>query len=324
MAAEIGWQRGFPFHELNLPAIECLLQTYARGVHVLQAEPFTGGRRNSNYLLRLSNMSEPVVLRVFSAQEPRACCIREAALAQLISARVPMAQILHSQPDSSPPWNLLTYVDGPRFDFLLRDGAPELIAKLSHSAGQTLAAIHSFGFPAPGWLNGRELSIGPPPWPNMSWSEMLLGWFADGTAGRYLDPTLQKPLIRLIQRNAERVSALSSGSRLVHADYKGWNLLTRNNHIAAVLDWEFAYSGNPLVDFGIYLRYSDAYPPEFRNAFAVGYREGGGTLPDDWFELARLQDLTNLGYFLEFRGTDSTLVRDVTRLIKATVTLFAA
>jgi aminoglycoside phosphotransferase (APT) family kinase protein len=323
MAVESRWQRGFPFHDLNAAQIDSLIAPFLRGRHVLDAHPLSGGLRNSNYLVYLSSTEPPVVLRVFSAEDPGGCCAREAALASLLAGRVPLASVLHSEPNADPPWNILSFVDASRFDIFLLESSVAEIAQASHSAGESLAAIHSFTFEKPGWIL-PDLSIGPPPWPQISWREMLLGWFDTGNAGAQLSSDLRKRVLQLIDTSASRVTGLAAAACLVHADYKPWNLLVRDGRLAAVVDWEFAYAGNPLVDLGIYLRYSDSHPPAYRDAFANGYRDAGGSLPPDWFELARLTDLVNLGFFLEFRGADPVLIHDVTQLIEAAVTLLGA
>ncbi len=68
MAMEAAWQRGFPFVDLGATEIARLIQPYRGRADVVSAIPLEGGLRNSNYLVRLSNVREPVVLRVFSAE----------------------------------------------------------------------------------------------------------------------------------------------------------------------------------------------------------------------------------------------------------------
>ena len=57
-----------------------------------------------------------------------------------------------------------------------------------------------------------------------------------------------------------------------------------------MIDWEDAGTGSPLVDLGSLFRYPTRYTAVFRGEFEVGYREVGGTLPDDWYRTARLID----------------------------------
>ena len=80
---------------------------------------------------------------------------------------------------------------------------------------------------------------------------------------------------------------------------------------------------DPLVDFGIYLRYSHMHASSYRDGFAAGYVDAGGELPEDWFRLARVHDLVNLAYFLEFRGRDPAIPRDIVPLIEMTLADFA-
>jgi Ser/Thr protein kinase RdoA (MazF antagonist) len=104
---------------------------------------------------------------------------------------------------------------------------------------------------------------------------------------------------------------------------KPWNLLVKDNAIVAVLDWEFAFAGFPLNDFGIYLRYRDTQKPAYTTGFANGYQSAGGDLPADWARLSRLVDLVCLGYFLERPGDDPAVIRDVRPLIETTLRDFA-
>jgi aminoglycoside phosphotransferase (APT) family kinase protein len=324
VAVETGWGRRFAFVQLSQREIEHLIRPFAPGARVLEATPLDGGRRNTNYRLRLATYADPTLLRLYSSRDELAAgaCDREAALLNLVAPRVPAPRVLHSAADGDPPWSLLTWVDGVRFDLYLTSATPSEAEAASRSAGRVLAAIHAHEFARPGWF-GSDLSLGPPPWPDISWSEMLTGWVADGKAGERLGPGLKTRLLELIRDQAPRVKPLLGTNRLVHADFKPWNMLVRGGEVSGVVDWEGAYSGNPLVDLGIYLRYSDRLPPGYRDGFARGYAEAGGQLPDDWFSLARLTDLINLAFFLEFGGRDAAIVRDVVPLIETTLADFA-
>jgi aminoglycoside phosphotransferase (APT) family kinase protein len=74
--------------------------------------------------------------------------------------------------------------------------------------------------------------------------------------------------------------------------------------IAAVLDWEFAASGSPLVDLGNFLRFEHEMPRDFTEAFIQGYVAASEGLPSNWRELAKLLDLAAMVHFLE-RDIDS-------------------
>ena len=255
------------------------------------------------------------MLRVYSFDASAA--EREPAVLRLVSDTVPAPRVLRAEPHADPPWTLMSFVDAERFDLYIQHASNEEVGAAAFSAGEALAAIHRFHFPKAGYFDA-DLNIIPPPWPDLSWSEMLEGWIRGGP-GKHLGPDLARRLSDLIARNASRVDPLRSEAYLVHSDFKPWNMLARDRHVAAVLDWEGSFAGSRLFDVGIFLRYSASLPPSYLPAFLDGYRAAGGELPDDWYAVTRLTDLINLLYFLE-DVRDVTIVRDVVPLIESTVT----
>jgi aminoglycoside phosphotransferase (APT) family kinase protein len=101
---------------------------------------------------------------------------------------------------------------------------------------------------------------------------------------------------QIIWNWAPELASLDTQSQLVHSDWSHRNLLVRRTdgrwRVAAILDWEFAVAYTPLTDIGHFLlrherRSMDIIEPEFIR----GYLDGGGTLPENWRQLARLVDL---------------------------------
>jgi fructokinase len=117
---------------------------------------------------------------------------------------------------------------------------------------------------------------------------------------------------------------LGGERRLVHSDFGGPNLLVDRGAdgrwgVSAVLDWEFAFSGPPLVDVGHMLRYERRERPRVEPWFSEGFLAGGGTLPEGWRELARALDLTALCEFLTRPALPESFVPELVELIAATV-----
>ena len=73
---------------------------------------------------------------------------------------------------------------------------------------------------------------------------------------------------------AEHRPAESAGASLIHNDFKFDNLVLDPNdltHIVAVLDWEMATIGDPLMDLGTTLAYwTEASDPEPLHFHIVG------------------------------------------------------
>jgi hypothetical protein len=89
--------------------------------------------------------------------------------------------------------------------------------------------------------------------------------------------------------------------------------------VAAILDWEFAFSGNIFADVGSFLRYERPDRPRFEPAFATGLADGGVTLPADWHELARLADLGALCELLTRPDVLHSVVIEVCDLVRTTI-----
>lgn len=102
----------------------------------------------------------------------------------------------------------------------------------------------------------------------------------EGRAGERLGPGLRDELWRVVERTSPMLEAIDDRCALVHADYKRSNILMQHSvagwQVGAVLDWEFAFAGPPLIDVGLFLRAGQALPDGFREEFASGYQGAGG------------------------------------------------
>jgi Ser/Thr protein kinase RdoA (MazF antagonist) len=85
-------------------------------------------------------------------------------------------------------------------------------------------------------------------------------------------------------------------NQLCHSDFNQKNFLIRRDaigrhHLAAVLDWEFAFSGSSVIDIGNLLRFEHESPAVEGACFADAYRAAGGHLDKAWREQALFADL---------------------------------
>ena len=88
----------------------------------------------------------------------------------------------------------------------------------------------------------------------------------------------------------------SSTQQLCHSDFNQKNFLIRRNsngrhQLAAVLDWEFAFSGSSVIDVGNLLRFEHESRAVESGWFADAYRAAGGRLDTTWREQALFADL---------------------------------
>jgi Phosphotransferase enzyme family len=229
----------------------------------------SGGLANSNVLV------DGRVLRIYR-RDPRVLRLEVALLSHPWSSfRVP--QILATGQD----FILLEYVShGP------------VLGSAEHGAavGEALAEIHALSFEHAGFLT-PELRIGQP-FPDLVTSLLEYARSLRANAEAALGRILTQQSLNTLAANAVALRAVVGKPVLLHADFKASNLHWTQDARLLVLDWEFAYSGSRLSDFGQLLRWPA--PEAFVDALTRGYLTAGGTLPERFQSSAALLDLVNL------------------------------
>ena len=255
----------------------------------------TGGLINAMYRVELEGYEDPLVLRFYARD--RAACQKELDLHRLVGGCVPVPEILYaatSEQEGVAPHVLMRWVKGLTLRQLKARHQAAEIAEAAHSVGETLARISSFEFASPGRI-GAGLAIDAP----------LLE--PSHGAAEFVESCLRSP---------------ETQRRLVHSDFGFSNLLVDRVdgrwRVSGVIDWEFAFSGPPLVDVGHMMRYERRGQPRVEPWFSEGFRAGGGTLPPDWRELARAVDLMALCEFFTRPELPESIVGELVELIAAT------
>ncbi len=143
---------------------------------------------------------------------------------------------------------------------------------------------------------------------------------ASGNLQRRLPPRICEGVHDAAQ---PELAHLDEQANLTHGDFGKRNVLVREVggqwEVAAILDWEFAVSGTPLVDLANFLRYERASRPVVEPFFSDGYVEAGGVLPEDWRRLARLIDLVALCELLSRDAVADDIAMEIAGLVCATV-----
>ena len=291
-------------------------------------EVLAGGLINTNLKIRFEGNYKPVVLRIY--RDGRATCEKEVEIYNLINRDVPVAKIIHAEPDGvdgSPAFAVLEYVEGLTFQQLKRTNNLGAIRQAATSAGETLARVGHFQFSAPGELQvagelvvGDKFIDGPDPIPRLL-DRFLSSPTLQGRAG----PDLIERLHQFVWSYAAVLPNMESQRNLVHNDYGNRNILVREQNgkweVAAILDWELAISGSPLLDVGHFLRYETPLQPLREPHFSRAFVKHGGHLPDDWPLIVRLVDLTALVECLTHDDLPGKVERELFELIDATLNL---
>lgn len=317
------WPRLHPEITLERSDIATLLRPAFPCVTVTACERVIGGLANTNLKVWISGHTAPLLLRLY--QRGRREAMKEVALLRRLNGQVPVAGLRFfsiDNPLTDHPYAVIDWVTGERLDALAASG--EDIEALGRAVGQTLALIHAITFDKYGFF-APDLSL--PAAIDLD-REGLLAYIRRalliGCGGDRLDRDLAGSLISFVERQGHRLSTWN-GPCLIHGDFNGSNILLRRAEnrewkVAAVLDWEFAFSGAPGFDFAHLLRAPLGSYPLLGASAARAYELAGRALPADWREITRLVDLFAWVDLASRPDADAAVIADACHAIQTTIT----
>ncbi|MFI6724264.1 phosphotransferase family protein [Streptomyces atratus] len=303
-----------------------LMERALPGLSLTGVSPLPGGFTNDMRLVT-TRQGERYVLRRYRSSGTRMhrnTCAVESAVLERAAPTVPVVDVVASDPYGNAtgrPTLVYRFADGiPLGQALAEEPTAAEAAGLGCAVGGVLARIAAVRLPRPGPFHDATLvpaEAGDEAADLPGFVERCLATTGDGNA---LTSEEADALRGLATRTGHRVADVSGHSRLVHCDFNPKNVLVSRERgrwdVAAVLDWEQAFSGSPLYDIGNMLRFAHLYPPSFVDGFVSGYRDAGGLLPSDWRELSRTLDLFTLADILTappdadcFAGARAVLLR---------------
>jgi aminoglycoside phosphotransferase (APT) family kinase protein len=296
--------------------------------NVSATELLTGGRINTNVKVTFTSDEPPVVLRLH--KKGSTCCLKEAAVVELIKSTVPVPEILYVDAeglDGSDPFTIMEFVEGLTFQQLKRSGDLPAIQQAAASVGETLAAIGRYSFEKPGSLfvdGANQLNVGEAftrttdPIP-----EILDIVLKPDLTQQRLGVDLTRRLREFVFAWTASLPDITDVSRLVHSDFGNRNILLNQVRgtweVVALVDWEFAFSGSPLLDVGNFLRYDCLSAPLREPYFSRSFVEHGGELPDNWRKIVRVIDLTALVECLSHDYLPEDVTAEIVQLIQSTL-----
>ena len=248
-------------------------ETGISGAKVSRA--LSGG--NANLTLLLDTDTGPLVLRTppenaISATSHRGI-EREATVLRAIQGHVQAPSVVGWCEDSAVigrPFLLVSHVNGVAITDALPDAYPATAAsvnRLGEDLIDELAAIHT----APWQQIGLERFGNP----ENFLERQITRWQSVRAESPVRDLPLMNELARWLLGNIP----LSGPVGLIHGDYHLDNSLSHPDRprLAAVIDWELATIGDPLVDLGLFLMFwgpRDLSPPGFQHIQAVTRCQG--------------------------------------------------
>jgi aminoglycoside phosphotransferase (APT) family kinase protein len=306
-------------------AVTRLLGSLFGARRVDKVQLLSDGLCNFNYRVDLGKGAEVIVLRLYG-RDPQACQ-KEVDLLRMVRETVPVPEVLLVSASGEGvvgPFIVMRYVEGITFRQLRRTCDSEAIAQAAHSIGETLAALGRYKFARRGTLGAGPAVVGHYLSGSNAIPEFIDSCLASPTLRSRLDERVRERVHDLAWARARELAPLQDEMCLVHGDFNNRNIIVRREQegrwqVAAVLDWEFAVSGSPLFDIASFLQYERRCSPSREPHFSLGYEHGGGKLPEDWWQLARVVGLKGQCETLTEIDLPADILTEVVGLVRATV-----
>lgn len=310
---------------LNLEELTKLVQPLFPQQKVISSQPTEGGLSNTNIKVQLDGTTTPYLVRLYTRDAT--ALGKEIAINKLVSDTVPSAKFLwhdKSNPVTDNPYVIMEWVEGDRLELLVKTMSAEDLTAAALSLGKTLSKIHSYTFAHSGFLLDDLI----PSDPLDLGAKGLRLYISDSLEkalkkGR-IDQELPEKLLQFFDNESNVFTEWAVSACLTHCDFGGSNILMHRAgdgtpEVAAVLDWEFAFSGAPYFDFGNLLRNPIGSIPGFAESVATGYTSAGGILPKQWRKISALADLSAWVEFLTREDPGEAVITDSKKVITATM-----
>ncbi len=219
------------------------------------------GHSAETYFVELTGaVSETVVIKTrpmgVGLLEPYRLDIQFGILSALRDTAVPTPDVKWLENDASVigrPFYVMSMVEGEATEYrippALKNAAPEVIRSMCEQFVDALSSLHAIRWPDDRFSFLSEL-------PNTLDSE-LVRWEAMAADEK---GQLDDNLSRIVEWLRLNKPAQSAGICLLHGDSKWGNFLFKDGKMTAMLDWEIAGVGDPMLDVAYALLYWGSGP----------------------------------------------------------------
>ena len=280
-------------HEIPPKVIHKMVELGCPEFNLSSFEIISGGCANLNVKIMLERETNPLLLRIYLRDKNSA--ILEQNLYRLLAPKIPVPIIYYVGYIDDYCFAICQFVEGLTLRDLLLSDVPHNVEAIMKEVGLNLASISKIEFAEAGFFN-QNLNI------IESTSRESYLTFADQLwQNQFICQTLSAAIINKIKDYLNKYAELlpnENEKHLVHGDFDPANILVKQVDgiwkIAAILDWEFAFSGSIIFDVANMLRYAHHMPDIFSISFLEGLENGGVVLPDNWQITAHLLNLVSL------------------------------
>lgn len=253
----------------------------------------SGGCANLNIKILLEGEEQPLLLRIYLRDKNSA--ILEQNLYRLLGRKAPVPIIYYVGYIDDYHFAICQFIQGITLRDLLLSDVPHNVEAIIKEVGLILAKFSKIEFAEAGFFD-QNLNI-----IERTSRASYLTFVDQLWQNQFICQTLSAAIINKIKDYLNKYAELlpnKNEKHLVHGDFDPANILVKQVDgdwkIAAILDWEFAFSGSIIFDVANMLRYAHHMPDIFSISFLEGLENGGVVLPDNWQITAHLLNLVSL------------------------------
>jgi aminoglycoside phosphotransferase (APT) family kinase protein len=312
---DIEWERICEIVDIDINTANRLFKCFDSQKTVEDIEIFTGGKRTTNYKIRLKESEQKFVLRIYPENDRS--WHKEFTLQNTLKNHLPVPEMYYLNEDKliiDKPFSIVQFLDGITLEKYLA-GNNTISESLAQKIGEILAIIHQKEFE--GLLEENSQHTDGLPL-ILSWYDYLL----NNRAVERLGTRVINKLKKFIQENNELLGRMAQNFVFSHGDFRPANIMVKDGRLIGIIDWEGALSAPDYYDIGQFTRYKEHMSEKAKNSFISGYNQNtrrpvGG----DWEKLSKLMDLVNLLVFLDNEEEKPKLFADMKILLEKTLVI---
>jgi aminoglycoside phosphotransferase (APT) family kinase protein len=312
---DIEWERICEIVRVDINTANRLFKCFDSQKTVEDIEIFTGGKRTTNYKIRLKESEQKFVLRIYPENDRS--WHKEFILQNTLKNYLPVPEMYYLNEDKliiDKPFSIVQFLDGITLEKYLA-GNNCISESLAQKIGEILAIIHQKEFE--GLLEENSQHTDGLPL-ILSWYDYLL----NNRAVERLGTREINKLKKFIQENNELLGRMAQNFVFSHGDFRPANIMVKDGRLIGIIDWEGALSAPDYFDIGQFTRYKEHMSDKAKNRFISAYNQNtrrpvGG----DWEKLSKLMDLVNILCFLDNEEEKPNLFSDMKILLEKTLVI---
>ncbi len=219
-------------------------------------------------------------------------------------------------------FSIVDFVEGALLSNVWKHLEPADLEQILVDLGGKLSRVHSHKFAQSGFF-GPNLNIEETFYEGAGTAceQFIESSLSSNNVKERLGAELFKGVQKYLFDNKYLFNAVDKSNCLVHSDFNTKNIMVsvKERKVTGILDWEYAHSGNPLCDFGNFLRFEDETDFDVVKSLMRGYGKNRDVFIKDWRKISRLLDLASMFGFLTRENLPELTLRTSKKVIYETI-----